>query len=132
MTKGALLRIPLAVVLLAVQLSCGGDSSTNADPNAICTDAVNVTVSAGASPVISWSPSCKVVFLTVEDFQNGDTQWAVSAQTGFSSPVTYGVVPPGATQSAPANALVSGTNYNVMLFKNLSIAGVIGQRPFTR
>lgn len=52
---------------------------------------------------ILWSPSEKAHRITVQAV-NGTVKWEIeSAEQGFSSPVTYGQVPAGATQVVPAN-----------------------------
>lgn len=62
---------------------------------------LTVTVAAGK---ISWAPAKAAHRLEVHD-SSGAAKWTLeSLDTGFTSPVTYGTAPAGATQTVPAGA----------------------------
>src|SRR5262245_33247377 len=98
-------------------IGCGGDSSTSVTVDTICSSPVNVSVTQGSTtPTISWSPSCKVQSLSVEDAGSGTVMWAIGNAAGMSPPITYGVAPGGAIVGVPPAALLRGTAYGVSLF----------------
>jgi len=77
-----------------------------------------ITVGAGAHPQISWTPDSTFFGLVVrkEGVTIGNTKWILGSVLGFSSPVTYGTVPSGATQAfplagAPPDTIEIGPDY---------------------
>jgi hypothetical protein len=109
-------------------LGCSGDGTAPQDTNCSATTAsVTATVTLGASVVFDWTPRCAVALLLVE--QDASDQWGVAAP-GISSssdesaniilpPVTYGQVPQGAEEISSPTALVSGTQYDLVLWKTV-------------
>ena len=83
-----------------------------------CPINVRVTVTAGTTPVISWSPSCPVSKVVVED-DWGTVQWFVEAEGNLIYPgVKYGTAPPRAVERRPTNVpLLEGGLYRVVLMR---------------
>jgi hypothetical protein len=75
-------------------------------------------------------------FLLVEEDSGGD-QWSVitDSTNAIAPPVTYGVVPPGATVNFPPAILVAGTSYEVLVFRwtgpGRQDGALIGSKIFT-
>ena len=110
------------VLLFFVISSCSDDdpaSPRQQTPLAACSGPVTVVVGSGTTPTFSWSPACSLFLLLVED-NSGADQWSVitDSTNAIAPPVTYGVVPPGATGDFPPATLVSGTSYEVSVFKS--------------
>ncbi len=68
--------------------------------------------------MITWEPDVKVNLLLIMDSTSGILKWGISADDGFSSPVNYGTVPVGATQSFPLAGAPDpiGTGDSIMLY----------------
>ena len=105
-------------------------SCTDSTAPAQCKDDtsnVNLTVSSGLTPRFDWSPNCKIAAITIYDgnefawYANGfaDDGHVDLDANRLSSPVTYGVVPSGATDSQPPVALAAGHTYTVELIRVL-------------
>jgi hypothetical protein len=114
----------VALILLASLSGCDNATAPNSGP---CTSDVFVTVSAGTTPKFTWTPACRVIGLLVE--HEASDRWFLEATgAGIAPGVTYGSVPAGASEDAPAIALVSGTRYEVILFRgtpeNATIAAI--------
>jgi len=74
----------------------------------------------------------------VEDPANGEDQWGVESDSAnaIASPITYGIVPKGATKQFRApTALVAGHTYQVAVFRftgpGHADGVIIGQASFT-
>lgn len=127
-------RAPLALGLtsLAMLASCDDDPTGGAADT--CRGNVTVSVSPGTTPTFTWSPACRAASLLVETQAEGDV-WRIesSGSDGIASGVTYGTVPPGAVEDAPATPLVEGSRYDVILFRGsgagVAIAGVASFIP---
>ncbi|UCC74268.1 MAG: hypothetical protein JSV86_06835 [Gemmatimonadota bacterium] len=125
-------KMTLALGLAYVALLACDDSTTPEDlPE--CTSQVTVSVSSGTAPRFSWTPVCRVGFVIVEE--NGSDVWLVISPESneIAPPVTYGVVPPGATELEPPAALVAGTTYDVGLrrFIGDDYVELVGYQEFT-
>ena len=84
-----------------------------------CTGDVDLSVTGSSLPSFSWVPDCAVTSLTVVD---GGEQglWEINAQIGentIESPVRFGQVPDGASESEPAGQLLRGNTYIVRVFR---------------
>lgn len=80
--------------------------------------AIDITVSAGLAPTISWTGQKAQILSVMMGGDTGTAMWTLMAtnpSSGFGSPVTYGQVPPGAVQLVTAKTLVAGTTYQVFI-----------------
>lgn len=127
-------RARLAVTLAALVTFAGCDDDPTGSGDAACRGNVTVGVSSGTTPLITWSPTCRVTALLVESEAGGDV-WFIeqSGGEGIASGVRYGTVPEGAVEDEPATPLVEGESYDVIVFRgtgdNLAIAGVENFTP---
>jgi hypothetical protein len=105
-------RQAAAIVLGAVVAACNG-----AEPPAPCTQPSSLTIGAGLTPTIDWSPPCLVYRLEIQDSTN-TVVWQIQTTGGdrLTSHITYGVVPEGATQVVAPVPLESGKFYAAGLF----------------
>ncbi len=81
---------------------------------------VEISVGSGEFPSISWTPSSEQAYaLNVGAIGVIIPKWNIVSAVGFSTPVTYGTVPSGATQTVPMagspDGLVNGTEYRISL-----------------
>ena len=103
------------VGLSALLLSCAGcsDQAPSAD--------VLIDVSTGTSPVFSWTPALEIASLTVARAGSDVIVWttfSLGQANALAPPVSYGIAPPGAAQTANRlEFLVAGTTYEVTLFR---------------
>lgn len=72
-----------------------------------CVAELTVTVS---GQQISWTPDVAVNTLYVTDMIQGSVKWVVYSETGFSSPVTFGSLPAGATEQTAASGSLALTD----------------------
>ncbi len=107
----------IGFILLAVGPACSDATGLSE-----CHGDVQVVVTPGSAPVVSWTPACGLGFVAV--MERGDqTQiyWNLhSAPVGsnsLASPVTYGVTPKGATEDPSTRPLVPGGAYLVRVFR---------------
>jgi hypothetical protein len=103
------------MLAIATATGCGSDA-TGPEAGGACTGNVTVSVSAGTTPTFTWTPACRVIGLLVE-LEASDQWFLEGSGDGIAPGVQYGIVPPGATASEPARPLVSGTTYEVILFR---------------
>jgi hypothetical protein len=79
----------------------------------------SVHVNAGTQPILDWPPICGVAILEVSAVNDRtDIKWRIATATQLPdilAPVTYGQLPAGLNQDAPAVPLVSGTEYRMNL-----------------
>lgn len=109
-----LCRVSMLVALTTALMACSNDST---GPGEVpeCTDQVSVSVSAGTEPTFSWAPACRGFLLLVEE---GATDvWSVITlgSNDLAPPITYGVVPAGATELEDPAPLLEGTTYQVII-----------------
>ena len=102
--------------VLAFTLACG-DHALSPAP---CSQ-VAVSITAGLQPAFSWDPACRIEGLSVRLPGPGPIVWSTMSyrlSNTIAAPVTYGVFPEGAAQTANILLpLVAGTRYQVMLFR---------------
>ena len=109
-----------ALCVLAVfgATACSSDSPTEEEEvQQACTaaSAVALTVAAGTTPSISWTPNCSVAGLFVQRVSDGANMWTLSTTTQpLRSAITYGVTPQFSTSSNPL-PLVAQVQYRVGL-----------------
>jgi hypothetical protein len=113
-------------------LGCG-DSTGPEEPDEQvipCTEqigSVDVTVSDGLTPTFSWSPACGVAMILIEEDASDmwgagtdEDAWSDPAAANLiTPPVSYGATPTGTTAIQDALPLVSGRNYEVVLWRIL-------------
>lgn len=127
-------RTTWAMMLLLC--GCSEDNPISPTPED-CTGPVQVSVSSGATPTFAWTPLCSLFFVLVEPESSGADQWGVISDStnAISPPVVYGVVPPGARELTPPEALVSGITYEVLVFRwtgpGEEDGELVGQQKFT-
>jgi len=93
---------------------------------------VNVTVGTGITPSFTWTPSCRVFAVLVEDNSGGDQWYLTKTTTGIAPGVVYGMVPQGAVQDRAPTPLQRGSSYIVILFGTAADDfQQIAQRVFT-
>lgn len=108
-------------------------SACGTDPEVTCTSIEAVQVTAGLTPTITWSPSCGVNRVVVhvalpatkppanpgDGVIVGSLMWEVHASAAdantLSPPVRYGQIPPGAVLAGGPEALVSSTEYVIIV-----------------
>jgi hypothetical protein len=122
-----------AIALLGVALACGGGT----EPLAECTEPVDVSVTTGTTPTISWTPACGVGYLAVRrplppslGVLEMAPVWIIRANERLiGSPVRYGIRPRGTSEVVAPEALLAGRPYDVVV--DMSGQGVLGGRAFT-
>ena len=72
-----------------------------------CSTMLTVTVS---GQQISWTPNVTVNTLYVSDLLGTGVKWLLVSENGFTSPVTFGTVPSGATEQTVASGTLSLTD----------------------
>jgi len=117
------------------------------------TGSVQATIKSTANGIVfDWQPACAVALVLVEE--DASDMWAAMApnldanatdvQNIIRPPVTYGQVPAGAEEGAPALTLAPGKTYELVLWKvvspgtsltcqqRFSNACLLAVKPFTR
>ena len=114
--------IATAAALVAL---AGCADPTAPEPLDPCTGAVTVSVTAGTTPRISWSPACNVIFMIVEE--DAADLWMVlaNADAGFGPGIDYGTAPSGGTQDEAAIALALGVEYVITLYRGTLASPVL-------
>lgn len=131
-------RIPRwPALMVAAGLTAGCSDGNDPDTLPECTGAVSLSVGAGATPAISWSPACRLFLVLVEDPTGTGDQWGVlsDSSNAIVPPVRYGTMPPGATRELlPAAPLQPGHEYQLTVFRftgpEHEDGQVIGQTTF--
>jgi hypothetical protein len=92
---------------------------------------VNATISVGASVTFNWTPACPVALVLIEPENSGHDVWWIATfaasdsdftpttQNRITPPVTFGQVPSTATASFGPEPMLAGTNYSLILWRNL-------------
>jgi hypothetical protein len=126
-----------SLVVAALLLSCSGGMQEV--PLEDCPgDQVDVTVSAGLSPTISWTPACGIGSLDLFPTAGGSSLWVLytgdqALQNPCHSGIRYGQAPAGALEVTGPVPLTAGTQYTVALYRLIERtrlqAGVATFRP---
>jgi hypothetical protein len=131
--RSARLGIALALVTL------GGCDGSSGPSSALCSTAVEVSVTVAASPEITWTPAClvqqvEVVESVVPSVGGSQPRWALEKATGIAAPLRYARVPAGARVLLAAEPLVSGHHYVVQLSmaEIVGNSSIVGEGGFTR
>jgi hypothetical protein len=120
-----------AIVLAIAVVSCSGDGT--APQGASCSDqtsSVDATISVGTSVTFNWTPACPVALVLIEPANSGDDVWwiatfpsnsdiAPTTENRITPPVTFGQVPSTATDSFGPKAMLAGSTYKLVLWRNL-------------
>jgi len=114
-------RVPLLTVTAAL-VSCGPSEPATPVALSVCPDSVMVTITAGTTPQISWTPACRLSEIQVADSVNASFVWLVGrhaspADNLIVPPVTYGVPPTGVGVGYGPTPLVAGHTYILGLWK---------------
>ncbi len=113
------ITIRFLTVLLAVIVSCRPPLAPDQDAStklAACTELATVNVSAGLTPVVSWTPHCGLGAVLVVPIDDGEPTWGVVRRDNqLPSPVTYGTVPSGGQAWGSITPLENGLEYRVIL-----------------
>jgi hypothetical protein len=103
-----------------------------------CAGAVSVAAGSGTTPVLTWSPACRLFLVLVEDPTGTGDQWGVlsDSSNAITPSVKYGTVPQGATKELVApTPLQSGHEYRLSVFRftgpGHEDGELIGQTAFT-
>jgi len=99
------------------------------DPNGPgnCPNSVSVTVQITDPPVFSWNPPCEadgiIVYhhvISTSGMEVKSPVWSINTtETPISSPVTYGINPPGITLIVAPLDLIEGELYSINVIRNL-------------
>ena len=124
-TGGRRIALLIGIALAA----CNGGV---AEP-ASCTGPVTIQVSAGAVPLVTWSPACGVTTLVVVDPSSQFTPplWTLTMVTrDIVPPVRFGSQPDGVLNFtlAPAESLTIGNSYTVYLTRGPGLRSSFGDR----
>jgi hypothetical protein len=129
--RRSVLRAATATGALLAIVGCSDGNSPDGE---MCSSSVTFQVSSGTVPTFHWTPRCRLNWLVVSPLDSDQVLWGISsgAITGIASGVVYGVVPEGAVSTAPAQPLVSGTEYRVVGIRDAG-AGLVnaGGTTFT-
>jgi hypothetical protein len=107
-----------AVAVLGLTLLVAGPGCSDPTDIPECHGQIQMSVT-GPTPVFSWAPECAIGYLVVEDRGDNAGYWNVSSPPGqniIAPPVTFRVVPEGATEDGPSFPLVQGGAYRVIAF----------------
>ncbi len=116
-------RSQLVIGMLALGLTGACASSTSANDDG-CQVGTVVTISSGVSPMVRWTPACRIGALQVLAASNNLEMWTVTSrpQQGgvpvnlLASGITYGTVPPHGYGPIGALPLTSGSSYTVTIY----------------
>jgi hypothetical protein len=85
-----------------------------------CLSGMSFVVGAGTQPTFDWRPACSVNALTVRAVEDPvEALWALgspSTSNAVRPPIRYGEIPSGASGTATAPALVTGSPYRLTLY----------------
>ena len=85
-----------------------------------CLGGMSFVVGTGTQPTFDWQPACGVNALTVRAVESPDkVLWGLgspSTSNAVHPPIRYGTIPPGASGSASAPALLTGSTYRLTLY----------------
>lgn len=119
MPRPCFFKSATALVSVTAALACSDSNAPGTLPE--CTGAVTPKVGSGTTPRISWTPACRLFLVLVEEPAGGaGDQWGVlsDSSNAIATPVTYGVMPAGATKESQApTALVTGQQYHLVLYR---------------
>lgn len=110
------------LLLVAIAIAGCRDSTDPAIGCTAATGSVEAEIKLSSSSVLfDWEPACGVVALIVEE--DGADRWAITAPEATAQsnvivpPVVYGLLPRVAEEDVPAQTLVPGRTYQLVLWK---------------
>src|SRR5688500_9470645 len=110
------------LLLVAIAIAGCRDSTDPATGCTAATGSVESDIKVSSSSVLfDWEPACGAVALIVEE--DGADRWAITAPEATAQsnvivpPVVYGLVPSVAKEDVPAQTLVPGRTYQLVLWK---------------
>ena len=122
------MSIRRAMIALLLAFPACGDDPVDVGMERACTEepsSVETTITTNGTVTFDWSPACAVALLLVEE--DASDQWSVNTpETDWNDPdlanrilppVTYGVTPPGVFEVDGPEPLVSGTRYDLVLWR---------------
>ena len=129
-------RSAMLALLLSGLLGCRDSTAP-----AACAGRLDLLVSSGVTPTISWSPSCGLSGLAVfkepvpfsaEQFETPAWAFTVSELTPIGPGVRYGRAPSGANVSKAPETLLPGAAYRVAVYYTVGGDSLvaIGERMF--
>jgi hypothetical protein len=105
-------RQTLLLFLACCLVGCGDSTS----PTPCGATPIDISVSGGLTPTITWAAECRALEVAVYDPVNGFPLWHITADTrSIPTPVVYGVAPAGAKTLHAAEPLQSGAGYGVFV-----------------
>ena len=124
-----------------VWAGCATETGTPLPPVQLpeCVDSVTVSVTLSlpdSLPVFAWTPDCTLARLIVE--QGFDEYWGTetTGASTYTSPITYGINPPGSAAEDPARPLTPGETYLVSVWRFVVVdpesLQLLGSTTFTR
>ena len=124
--------LDVAVLAPVALAACSGNSL---EPIRPCPgdDWVTIDVSPGTTPRFTWRPACGMAQLGVVPIADSFHGWrlyaADMAENPLPSGIRYGEVPEMGVEDAPADTLVPGVVYQVILLRWLDDRGANGAYP---
>jgi hypothetical protein len=104
----------LSTLSLTIASLFAGCSTSTSPASCEAAGVGELTVTGGLTPTFSWAAACPAIYLAVFDPTAGGGFWEVHAGSRqIVKPVTYGVLPPGTTQTHSAVTLQTGVTYGV-------------------
>ena len=107
------------VAVLGLTLLLAGPACSDSTDISECHGQIQMSATPGAAPVFDWAPECMIGYLVVEDRGDRTGYWSVFSPPGqniIAPPVTFRVVPDGATEDGPSIPLVQGGAYRVFAY----------------
>jgi hypothetical protein len=105
----------LLVLPFVALMACGGDEPVAPPP--ACRESVTLSVVAGPTPTIDWTPKCTVYGLMVIQPQAQMTlRWEITSEVGIAPGLRYGQAPRGATVGAAPEVLLAGEDAIVQVY----------------
>jgi len=139
--RARMASVTVCGIAAALWAGCATESGTPLPPQPPpeCLDSVQVFVTLNpidSLPVFSWTPDCTLGRLIVE--QGVDEYWGTETlgQSTYTSPITYGINPPGSAAEEPARPLTPGESYVVSVWRFVVVdpesLQMLGRATFTR
>jgi hypothetical protein len=116
--RGSLVSQWLAVAVVLL-VACSDDEPAAPIVVPECSDPLTITVTADSVLTFSWTPYCRLMGWLIELAADGGDKWIVWSEgsNSVAPPITYGIVPDGATQVHYAGPLIHGTEYKLLLHR---------------